>query len=362
MRSLEKIWIQNFKSIRDQTLELGRLNLLIGANGSGKSNLIEAFRLLQEIVSQNLARFSLQRGADRLLYLGSRHSKNIELHLTFIDGKSANGYRVTLAPSDEGALFIADEVIDFHDRSKHVTPYFETITSDARESGLLNSTSPIANYLRGEMTSYRIYHFHDTSDVAPMKAPGALHDNRYLRPDASNLAAFLFWMQECHPDSFGLLQETVRQVAPFFDRFSLAPSNLRPDTISLEWKERGSDTYFDAHALSDGSLRFICLTALLLQPSLPSLVLVDEPELGLHPAAITLLAELLSSAAERTQILAATQSVTLVNQFEPEQVWAVEREEGQSVFRHPASADTAGWLDDYGLGDLWEKNRLGARP
>jgi predicted ATPase len=142
----------------------------------------------------------------------------------------------------------------------------------------------------------------------------------------------------------------------------LAPSKLNETKIRLEWSEKGSDAYFNATSLSDGTLRFICLASLLLQPELPALVLLDEPELGLHPAAISLLADLLSSASERTQVMVASQSVTLVNQFEPKDVWTVEREDSASVFRHLGGQDMSKWLEDYALGELWEKNILGARP
>jgi predicted ATPase len=156
--------------------------------------------------------------------------------------------------------------------------------------------------------------------------------------------------------------ETVRQVAPFLKRFKLEPSALNPDKIRLEWEENGSDTYFSAAALSDGTLRFICLATLLLQPIPPSIILIDEPELGLHPGAIQVLAGLLESAATRTQLIVATQSVTLINQLKPEHVWVVDREDGQSVFRHLKDVDMSSWLEDYGLGELWEKNVLGGRP
>ena len=151
-------------------------------------------------------------------------------------------------------------------------------------------------------------------------------------------------------------------VAPFFDRFNLQPSRLKPDKIRLEWKEKGSDAYFNGSSLSDGSLRFMCLATLLLQPHLPSIILLDEPELGLHPMAISVLADLLRSTSQRTQILAATQSVTLVNQFDPENIVIVDRDEEQSVFRHVDRSSMKDWLEDYGLGDLWEKNLLGGRP
>ena len=189
-----------------------------------------------------------------------------------------------------------------------------------------------------------------------------VEDNEFLRPQAENLAAFLYWMREKHPDHYRNVVETVRQIAPFFDDFRLQPSRLNESKIRLEWRERGSDAYLNAHALSDGTLRFICLATLLLQPHLPVLILLDEPELGLHPAAITLLADLLSSASERTQVMAATQSVTLVNRLRPEDVWTVDRTEGPTTFQHLISEDMSQWLDNYSLGELWEMNVLGARP
>jgi predicted ATPase len=189
-----------------------------------------------------------------------------------------------------------------------------------------------------------------------------LEDNRFLRPQAENLAAFLYWMQEKKPDHYANVRETVRQIAPFFDDFLLSPSRLNESKIRLEWKEKGSDAYFTASSLSDGTLRFICLAALLLQPDLPALVLLDEPELGLHPAAITLLADMLSSAAARAQVIVATQSVTLINRLDQDAVWTVDRQDGQSVFRHLSKSDMSAWLDGYALGELWEKNILGARP
>jgi predicted ATPase len=195
-----------------------------------------------------------------------------------------------------------------------------------------------------------------------MKQTCDVDDNRALREDAGNLAAFLHGLEMSEPDGFRNIVDTVRQIAPFFDGFVLAPSLLNSDKIRLEWREKGNDEHFNASALSDGTLRFICLATLLLQPQLPSLVLIDEPELGLHPAAIQLLSGLLESAATRTQIIVATQSVTLLNQLEPKNLWVADREDGQSVFRKLEPEDTAGWLEDYALGELWEKNILGGRP
>ncbi|OAD18892.1 hypothetical protein THIOM_005498 [Candidatus Thiomargarita nelsonii] len=165
-----------------------------------------------------------------------------------------------------------------------------------------------------------------------------------------------------YPLNYQNIIEAVRLVAPFFDDFRLQPSRLNPEKIKLEWQHVGSDRYFNAHSFSDGTLRFICLATLLLQPELPAIILLDEPELGLHPYAISMLASIMQSAATTTQIIGVTQSVTLVNQFQLEDIIVIEREDEQSRFKRLNSEEIIHWLDDYGLGDLWEKNVLGGRP
>jgi predicted ATPase len=379
MRTLETLTIRNFKSIREQTLKLGPLNVFIGGNGSGKSNMIEVFRFLREIVevlgtplgqgprshaAQRFAAYTaIKGGADSLLYFGRRTSPEMSFLLEFGEKDNAVGYAVLLTATNDDSLVISREQTFHPDPNEFGGAQKDAgQTVVAKESNLRTYDDTNSRQARRDIDGYRVYHFHDTSDSAPMRGTSDVDDNRLLRPQAENLAAFLYWMQEMQPAHMSNIQDAIRQVAPFFDEFRLAPSRLNPSKIRLEWKHRGSDMYFNASSLSDGTLRFICLATLLLQPELPSLVLLDEPELGLHPAAVTLLASLLSSAATRTQVIVATQSVTLVNQFEPEQVWAVDREDQQSVFRHLSSADMSGWLEDYALGELWEKNVLGARP
>lgn len=363
MRTLEKLTINNFKSIREQSLALGRLNVFIGGNGAGKSNLIEVFRFLREIVNQNLAGYTgMKGGADSLLYFGRKRSPEMSFALEFGEKDTATAYSLKLRGTAEDSFIISEEIAACQDSIKQRWIAEESKPFSSKESAL-KSGDPFPNrQVMADLDSCRVYHFHDTSETAAVKGATDVEDNRFLRPQAENLAAFLFWMQQKQPIHFANVQDTVRQIAPFFEEFRLAPSKLNENKIRLEWKEKGSDAYFNASSLSDGTLRFLCLTTLLLQPQLPTVVLLDEPELGLHPAAITLLADLLSSAATRTQVIVATQSVTLVNQFEPESVWAVDRQDSQSVFRHLSQRDMTAWLDDYGLGELWEKNILGARP
>lgn len=368
MTKLATISVAGYKSIRDLNLDLRPLNVLIGANGAGKSNFISVFRFLNQLVSGNLQlRVGQAGGADQLLYYGSRTTDRLEIALRFEVGAGLfNGYRCSLAPAAGDTLLFENETVYLHDVGSN------SRVEKAIGSGRLESKLPVvagaqpsvARHAYDAMQSWRIYHLHDTSDTARVKQTGDLDDNRFLRPDASNLAAYLYYLHEKHSQHYRNIVDAIRLAAPFFDDFTLRPNPLNSAKIKLEWRERESDAYFDAGSLSDGTLRFMSLATLLLQPvdHLPELVLLDEPELGLHPYAINLLAEMLRSVSEQRQVIVATQSVTLVNQFEPEDIIVVDRRDGQSVFEHLPTDAIDTWLEEYGLGDLWEKNVLGGRP
>jgi predicted ATPase len=363
MPYLDQIHIVGYKSIRDQSVELGSLNVLIGANGAGKSNFVAVFELLRQLIQENLQLYVARSGgADQMLSYGRKVTELISLKLTF----GQNIYECTLVPTSKNALIFGEENVFFHDK-RHSTPYGRSLGSGHQETALLKesrqtSHTTIADHVLHAFSSWQIYHFHDTSSSSKIKQLGDLADNRSLRADAGNLSAFLYLLKERHFDVYRNVVDVVRMVAPFFGDFMLHPDRLNTSKIKLEWNEKGSDAYFDAHALSDGTLRFISLVTLLLQPELPATVLLDEPELGLHPYAIVVLSDLLRSAAERTQIIVSTQSVTLVNQLSPEDVIVVDRNGGESIFRHLSQDEISSWLDDYALGELWEKNVLGGRP
>lgn len=371
MRVLHSIRVRGFKSIKDQTLELGPLNVFIGANGAGKSNLIGVFHLLNRVSQQKLQVYVGESGgANALLHFGRKHTEKLCLEVEFRDEPFANMYEVCLRPTDDDRFIFESEDTYYQDRLRYKhNPMRSEHWEGHSEAQISNSTQNVAKYVRTDLNSYRIYHFHDTSPTATVKQTGDINDNRQLAMDAGNLAAFLYMLQERHNDHFRTIEDTVRQIAPFFGGFVLQPSPLNPEKIRLQWHEKDADTVFGPSALSDGTLRFICLATLLLQPTLariwdgmPSMILVDEPELGLHPAAIQVLAGMLQSAAVDTQLVVSTQSVTLVNQLQPELVWIADRKGGESVFHHLAAADMSEWPDDYGLGELWEKNILGGRP
>lgn len=362
---LDKISIKGYKSIKELTdFPLGSLNILIGANGAGKTNFISFFNLLNQIVQKNLQVFIGQSGgADILLYFGQKITSEIKFRLVF----GSNSYQCTLVPAVGDTLIFSEELMWFHKKAQYPQPLRVSLGSGHRESKLHEESQSrqsmtIADYVLAAINSWRVYHFHDTSSSAKVKQAGKINDNQLLRPDASNLAAYLYLLHEAHSADYRKIVSTIRLVAPFFDDFILRPNPLNKETIQLEWKEKGTDAYFNAHALSDGTLRFICLATLLLQPKLPTTVIIDEPELGLHPYAITVLASLLKGASQKTQVVVSTQSVPLVNQFSLEDIVVVDRKDGQSTFERRTADDLEAWLDDYGMGDLWEKNLLGGRP
>lgn len=213
------------------------------------------------------------------------------------------------------------------------------------------------------LSQFKIYHFHDTSIGSPLRSDADVNDNRMLKTDGGNLPAFLYLMQQQHPKTLKRIEMTIRSVMPYFERFDLQPLPFG-DKINLTWNDiNAPDKYFSANDLSDGSIRFMALATLLMQPVLPKIIIIDEPELGLHPVAITKLSGLIQSAAARgCQVIISTQSVNLISNFEAEDVITVDRQNGQSVFNRLDSKELKKWLDDYSLGDLWTKSIINGQP
>jgi len=366
MPHLARLDLSGFRSIRHlEGLELRPLNVLIGPNGAGKSNLLSFFRLLRLSVTGALQlHLGRQGGANRLLHLGAKTTPALRAGLTLRTAKGEYTYRIALAHAAGDALIYTHEWVKFLRDGSHVprrvdfgSGHREPLLQAAAEQG-----DQIARTIKCILDRWNFYHFHDTSEQAPVKQTCRLDDNRYLRSYGENLAAFLYRLHVAHPSVYRDLRDTVRLVAPFFDDFWVWPSPLAPDSIRLEWRQKGCEEPFDAHHLSDGLLRFICLATALLQPDPPLLVLIDEPELGLHPYAIHILCALFRSASTRMQIIVSTQSVQILDELDPEDVIVVDREGSESRFRRLDPTELETWLEDYSLGELWQKNVLGGRP
>jgi predicted ATPase len=365
MPAIEKISIKGFKSIASiEDLALGAVNIVIGPNGSGKSNFIGVFSFLHAIREGRLQDYVVKAGgADKVLYFGSKITENVSVDITF--QASINRYSLVLTPNTSDELIPENEIVSFWDKKNYPSSYDDILSRIDKEAGISESqSSKIATHVRSHLSRWRIYHFHDTSPNAPVKKTADVNDNRFLRADGANLAAFLYYLHVKHPDSYGMIRRSVQRVAPFFDDFILEPQQLNPEKIRLEWRHKDSDAYFDVSSLSDGTLRFIALATLFLQPAdlLPSVILVDEPELGLHPYAITILGSLVKQASTHAQVILSTQSPQLLDQFEPEDVLVAQRVDGGTQLSRLDAERLGVWLDEYSLGQLWEKNELGGRP
>lgn len=366
MPELDSITVKGFKSIASiEELKLNAINIVIGPNGSGKSNFIGVFSFLHAIREGHLQDYVLKAGgADKVLHFGSKLTKELKIRVSFQDG--VNQYEIDLQPTNADELVPKLDMVYFWDKKSYPKgPYGEGLPRVGKEAGISDpKQTKIAAYVRTHLDRWRLYHFHDTSSTSPMKMTADVNDNRYLRPDGSNLAAFLYFLRNKHEASYSLIRRTVQRVAPFFDDFLLEPQKLNTAKIRLEWRHKDSEAYFDASSLSDGTLRFISLATLFLQPDTyrPSVILVDEPELGLHPYAITLLASLVKQASTKTQVILSTQSPLLLDHFKPEDVLVADRIDGGTRFTRLDSTTLETWLQDYSLGQLWEKNELGGRP
>ncbi|AFY82365.1 AAA family ATPase [Oscillatoria acuminata] len=364
MNRLQRLTLTGFKSIKAIDLEFNALNILIGANGAGKSNLISFFKMLNEMMA---GRFQFYIGANgrasSILHFGPKTTLQIEARLEFQVTNGVDTYGIRLFHVMGDTLMFAEETISFQEMNR---PYsrMDQLGAGHQEAkiGEAVEEKPTAKILKYLLDRCRVYHFHDTSATANVRESCYVRDNRWLMPDAGNLAALLLRFREEEKKSYQQIVGTIRLIAPFFDDFVIEPDASR--RVMLNWKEKDSDQVFGPHIFSDGTLRSICLATLLLQPKeeLPKLIIVDEPELGLHPYALNIIADLFKRAALHTQILISTQSSSFLDNFEPEDVIAVDREGKESKFKRLSSEELEIWLDEYSLGEVWEKNIAGGGP
>ncbi len=363
---LDKISINGFKSIKAlHDFSLESLNIMVGCNGAGKSNFMDFFRMLSAMSQESLVAFITEKGGpDGFFYNGPAETKKVDAHLVF----GENEYRFDLTPTVNGLMVKNEEVM------YKKTPHWKSMGGGTLESGLkswkgqssrVGSWPSVEHHVYEAVSDWTIYHFHDTGMTATMRRDQPVRDRNRLNPDASNIAAFLLSIHDHFPNQYQHIISTIQLVAPFFDDFILEPEKKgENEVVRLEWRQKGSQFPFQPWQLSDGSIRFICLATALLQPdpTLPSTILIDEPELGLHPFALDVLAGLIRDASTRTQVIVSTQSSPLLNHFEPEEIIVVDRKAGASQFKRLEREPLTKWLEQYSLGELWHKNIFEGGP
>lgn len=371
---LKQITISGFKSFHPdgQTIPIDNITILLGANGSGKSNLVSFFKMLGYATTNALQVFIGENGyASSLLYYGSKRTPKLTAELFFSDENADDKYSFTLAHAAGDTLIFTEETIYCKYPGKE-KPFLITFDPGVKESGLYKEakepSKTTCRVIYQLLKSIQVFQFHDTSKESRIRNSGYINDNKYLRSDGGNLAAFLYAMK-INPSNDTYYQRIVRyirQVMPQFGDFVLEPSALNENNIMLNWHELNDNHLFGPHQLSDGSLRFMAIAVLLLQPPemLPPIIVIDEPELGLHPSAISSLAGMIKNASLNSQIIIATQSPRLIDEFNPHDIVVVERDKLKraTIIKQLNDIELATWLNDYSMSELWDKNIIGGRP
>lgn len=373
-KAITRIQVSGFRSLKNIDLTLGRVTVLIGANGSGKSNLLSLLRMVPLMRTQSLRRFVGEAGgASALLHYGPKTTEELSLRLDFQQDSQTHSYAATLGYAAGDTLLFLDETVEHRTATEPDAHSFVRLGSGHSEAILGADThhpSPIVRTVRGWLSQMNFFHFHDTSVRSALRQNARQADDKYLRSDGSNLAAVLLRLANSeHPDdiaSWKRIGMLLKRVAPYIKRLDpdlVDPGNPASSAVRLRWVDE-RDYTFGVQDLSDGTLRAIALITALSQPisRLPAFVTIDEPELGLHPAAITLLAGLIRSIAPHCQVLLATQSPALLDEFSADEVVVAERKDGETIFRRLDAEKLSGWLAEYSLSELFDKNILGGRP
>lgn len=355
---MDSISVKGYKSFKDITVPLRPINILIGSNGAGKSNFLSLFELLGNAYEGYLARSVAQSGGvDKLLHQGRKATDRISIEVK----ESENSYRLCLIESD-GTMIVEKESLGYSSPNGNWT--YNDITNYKAETTLREYVGMTrGDYIKSYMSQIKKFHFHDTGRRSPFTGESNIvNDSYHLYSQGDNLAAFLYAIKKDHPLVYKRIVKVIQSVAPFFHDFYLMPND--EGGIRLQWRDKFSEVIYGPNDLSDGTIRFIALTVLFMQPKLPKVIVIDEPELGLHPFAIEKLAGLIKIAANRgTQVIAATQNAELISNFQPDDILTVDQKNGQTQIERLSADELNQWLNDYTIGDLWKQRIMkGGQP
>ena len=360
---IKSVTIEGFRSLRSiQNLELPQLAVLIGANGAGKSTLIRFFEMLSWMLkSKSLQEFVLrQGGGDDQFFMGARKTPRIHAELCLETASGLNDYRFDLAHLSAGdSVMVMNEAYRYSAHGIPTKAKWTEIAAVGKESSLLEQKHKTAKTIVNLLRQCSTYQFHDTSPNAAIHNRWDITESFRLRSDGGNLAAVLLNLRSTDGKRYALIVKQIRRVLPAFKDFVL---EQEAGKVLLRWVGQQSDKVFGSHLTSDGSLRLFCLLTLLNMPPerLPDVMLFDEPELGLHPHAVSLVAEMFKRLSKKRQIFLATQSPYLVDCFELENIIIASANQGETLLRNLPRAQYQAWLDDeYQLSDIWLKQVVG---
>ncbi len=364
---LKEVMIGGYKSIAADypvQLKLNGINILLGANGAGKSNIISFFTMLSYLMNKSFGAYVAKAGgANSLLYYGVKHTPVISGRLVFSNKKNEDIYSFSLAYAAPDRLVVTEESLTWQ-RKGEIKPYQVVLKPNFNESSLADSNDPVAKSIYWLLSYCKVYQFHDSSAEGPLRQACSIETSNYLQTHGNNLPSFLLFLRDHYNDSYRRIVSYVSDVIPQFQDFYLEPVG---NSISLRWVDNSATDYrFNAHQLSDGAIRFIALATLLLQSpkTMPDVIIIDEPELGLHPYAISQLAEMIRDASKHAQIIISTQSKDLVDYFDIDNITIVEMDDANQCTKASVLDKNKYrlWLDHYSLSEIWDKNIIGGRP
>ena len=362
MGTIKRIFVDGFKSLKElKGFELNALNVIVGANGAGKSNFIQIFKMLLAMSQGAFQHFiKMNGGADAFPYLGLKETPVINIGFEFTSNSKkasdSNFYRFTMSPTiSEDMLLTEERRFNNYNWRSYGSPSLESrLAEQKNERSSDGQWDGVGFFVYDAISRWMVYHFHDSSSTAPMRRSEIVEDCLTLREDGGNIAPFLLNLRNNYLEYYVKIRNAVRLVIPFFEDFSLDIIPMgEAQRVKLTWKQKGTAYPMQPYHFSDGSIRFICLATALLQPIPPTTIVIDEPELGLHPEAIHILAELITLAAKRTQVIIATQSPMLLDNFSIDDIIVAKRHQGATTLEHLKEEDYRVWLEDYSVGELW---------
>lgn len=372
---LNNISISHFKSIANvHELVLADLNVIIGANGAGKSSFISIFQMLENMSRRNFQNFCIDSGdANSLFFFEGAKSQPIKLGFDFKNGKIKTCYNLEIILSPKETALISQEYMEYDGDiiSDNEGTEDNPATGYRTESQLYRWGSDKKRYklhypVCETINSWRTYHFHDTSIASFLRKSSQFGTDKNLLQTGENLAPYIFYLRERHPDIYTYLVSAIRCIAPFFLDFvfpyTWEQARENNQKISLAWKQTCSERLMQPWQFSDGTLRFIALVVALIQPDPPAIILVDEPEIGLHPAAISFISGLLHDASTRTQVIVTTQSPLMLENMDPHNIIVMTSQNNKSSCEKLDAKSLKTWLEDYTLCDLWMKGLLATGP
>lgn len=383
MNHIEHISIQGYRRLRDIDIDLRPLNVMIGANGVGKTSFLEVLSLVasstlaqmkyktrdlggfNDVLTRNSSSASTQSVGKLSIALhidmSDLQTRLYELEITSADS-GYNIYRENLRSGDnvfgEQLIYRFFNDVTYMPEENAVKPtwhfdWFETALSQT--PNIMQNTEEVRQYL----ASISLFSPINVGLHSPIRLPQPMSPASMPGKNGEDLVSYLYTLRENHPERFHIIEDTLSAAFPDFERIGFPP--VAAGVLAMTWKDKSFDKPMYMNQLSEGTLRFLWLTSLLQSPDLPAITMIDEPEVSLHPELLSLLAQLLREASERSQVFVATHSDRLIRFLKPSEVLVMDSEDGYAKMTRADSMDIEHWLEDYSLDEVWQMGQIGGR-